>query len=117
MGLHLDPTESEESRKKRDAGSKGKGKSKDLEMTVYLARFKNVGLAWLLDTRSLGSKRFIWGALGGLSQLSIQLLVSTWVMISQFVGSNPALGSVLMVQSLLGVVFLPLSLPPPPINK
>ena len=51
------------------------------------------------------------GAPGWLSPLSIQLLISAQVRISQFMSSSPALGSVLAVQSLLGI----LSLPAPPL--
>ena len=47
-----------------------------------------------------------------LSQLSIQLF-SAQVMISQFLGLSPALGSALAVQSLLGILFL--FLPDPPL--
>ena len=46
------------------------------------------------------------------SRLSVRLLISAQVMISQFVSSSPASGSVLMVQSLLGILSLPLSAPP-----
>ena len=49
------------------------------------------------------------GAPGWLSRLSVRLLVSVQVMISQFLGLNSALGSVLRVGSLLGI--LSLSLP------
>ena len=58
---------------------------------------------------------------GWLSQLGIELLISAQVMISRFVGLSPVSGSLLMVQSLLGTLSLPLSfslslslpLPPP----
>ena len=50
------------------------------------------------------------GAPGWLSQLSLQLLILAQVMISQFMGSSPASGSVLMVWSLLGILCLSLSL-------
>ena len=50
---------------------------------------------------------------GCLSQLSIQLLISAQVMISQLVSSSPASGSALAVQGLLGILSLPLSLPLP----
>ena len=40
------------------------------------------------------------------------LLILDQVMISQFMGSNPESGSVLTVMSLLGILTLPLSLPP-----
>ena len=59
-------------------------------------------------------KRGSVGAPGWLSQLSVQLLVSTQVMISWFVSSNPALGSALTVQSLLGILSLSLPLCPSP---
>ena len=51
------------------------------------------------------------GAPGWLSQLSIGLLISTQVMISQFVSSSPMLGSVLTVWSLLRILS-PLSASP-----
>ena len=52
------------------------------------------------------------GIPGWLSWLNVYLLVSTQVMISQFMGSSPALGSVLAVWSLLGILsFSPLSVP------
>ena len=49
---------------------------------------------------------------GWLSRLSVQLLVSTQVVISQFVGSSPASGSVLTARSLLGI-FSPSLCPSP----
>ena len=52
--------------------------------------------------------------LGGawwLDQLSVQLLISTQVMISQFVGLSPVLGSALTGWSLLAI--LSLSVPQP----
>ena len=52
------------------------------------------------------------GASGWLSWLSIQLLILAQVMISRFMRSSPALGSVLAVQILLGLS-LPLSLSHP----
>ena len=52
------------------------------------------------------------GEPGWLSQLSVGLLVSAQVMISHFVGSSPASSSVPTVQSLLGILSLPLSAPP-----
>ena len=53
------------------------------------------------------------GVPGQLIQLSVQLLVSAQVMISWFVGSSSTLDSVLTVQSLLRILSLPLSAPPP----
>ena len=50
------------------------------------------------------------GAPGWLSQLSIELLVLAQVMISWFMRSSPTLGSVLTLQSLLGIPSLSLSL-------
>ena len=45
---------------------------------------------------------------------SVERLISAQVMISQFAGSSPALGSVLTAQSLeLRILCLPLSLPLP----
>ena len=57
------------------------------------------------------TKNKVGGAPGWRSQLSIQLLISAQVMVSWLMGSSPALGSVLTVQSLLGI--LSLSLCPP----
>ena len=53
----------------------------------------------------------IWGA--WVTQLSVRLLILTWVMISQFVRLSPTqrLGSVLTLRSLLGILSLSLSLP------
>ena len=55
------------------------------------------------------------GAPGWLEQLSVGLLISAQVMISRFVSSSPASGSVLMAQSLdlFPILCLPLSLPLP----
>ena len=44
------------------------------------------------------------GLPGWLSPLSIQLLISAQVMISQSVGSSPVTGSVLAAWSLLGII-------------
>ena len=52
------------------------------------------------------------GAPGWLSQLGVQFLILAQVMISWFVSLSPVLGSVLTVQSLLRIFFLPLSAPP-----
>ena len=53
------------------------------------------------------------GVPGGLCLLSVWPLVSAQVMISRFVGSNPASGSAQTVQSLLGISLSPsLSAPP-----
>ena len=49
---------------------------------------------------------------GWLSQVSVWLLISAQGMISQFVGSSPALGSVLAVGSLLGILSPSLFAPP-----
>ena len=46
------------------------------------------------------------GCLRGLSRLSIGHLISAQVTISRFTGSSPASGSVLTVQSLLGILSL-----------
>ena len=48
------------------------------------------------------------GASGWLSQLGVQLLISAQVMISQFVGPNPGLGSAPTAWSQLGILSLPL---------
>ena len=52
----------------------------------------------------------VWRASGWLSQLSIWFLISARVMVSLFMGLSPRLGSELMVQSLRGILSLPLSL-------
>ena len=49
---------------------------------------------------------------GWLSQLRAGLLVWAQVMISQFMRSSPMWGSALAAQSLLGILSLPLSVPP-----
>ena len=54
------------------------------------------------------------GVPGWLSRLSVRFLVSAQVMISVH-GFQPCIGSVLTVQSLLGILSL-LSLPPPPLT-
>ena len=59
-------------------------------------------------------KRKERGTPGWLSQLSIGLLVSAQVMISQFMSSSPTSGSTLIVQSLLGILTLSFSLCPSP---
>ena len=53
-------------------------------------------------------KKELGGAPGWLSGLSVPLLVSAQVMISQFVGSSPTSGSALTAQSLLEILSLPL---------
>ena len=53
------------------------------------------------------------GAPGWFSQLSVQLVVSSQVIISQFVSLSPASSSTLAKQTLLGILSLPLSLPLP----
>ena len=58
-------------------------------------------------------KKDTWGAPEGLSRLSIQLWISGLVMISQFMSSSSTSGSVLTAWSLLGILALPLSSPPP----
>ena len=55
-------------------------------------------------------KAHIVGHLGGLSWLSAQLLILAQVMISGFVSSNPASGSMQTAGSLLGILSLSLSL-------
>ena len=61
-------------------------------------------------------KNRLAGAPGWLNQVSLRLLISAHVMISLFGSSSPAWGSVLLVQSLLGILSLSLSpsLPAPP---
>ena len=53
------------------------------------------------------------GAPGWCSQLSIWLMISAQVVVSQFVSSSAASGSALMSESLLGVLSLLFSDPPP----
>ena len=52
------------------------------------------------------------GPRGWLSRLSLRLLTSNQVKFSRFVGSSPALGSVLTVRSRLEILSLSLSLCP-----
>ena len=59
--------------------------------------------------------RNVGGAPGWLSGLSVQLLVSAQVMISRFMASSPASGSVLTAQSLLGILSLSSSPCAPPL--
>ena len=56
-------------------------------------------------------------ASGGLSRLSVWLLVSAQVMISRFVSSSPASGSALTVWSPLGIPSVSLSLRPAPAHS
>ena len=58
-------------------------------------------------------KIYVIGAPGWLSQLSFQLLVLAQIMISQFVGASPMLGSVLTAWTLLGILSPSPSAPPP----
>ena len=58
---------------------------------------------------------FIHGAPEYFSWLSIQLLISAQVMISWFVSSSPALGSMLTAWGLLGFLSPSLSAPYPPL--
>ena len=60
----------------------------------------------MVDIKTLGV-----GAPGWLSLLSFRLLLSAQVMISRFVRSSPASGSVLTLQSLVGILSPPLSAP------
>ena len=53
-------------------------------------------------------ERKLTGVPGWLSRVSIWLLIWAQVTISRFMGSSPALGSVLTVQSLRGILSLPL---------
>ena len=48
---------------------------------------------------------------------AVKQLTSAQVTISQFVSSSPSSGSVLTSQNLLGILFLPLSLPLRPLPK
>ena len=56
------------------------------------------------------------GVPGWLSRLSTQLLVLAQVMISLLVRSSPRSGSMLTAQSLLGILSLRLSAPPPGVH-
>ena len=67
----------------------------------------------IFKLEKIKDKEKIPGAPGWLSQLSVLLLVSAQVMISQFMSSRPVLGSVLTARSPLGILSLPLSLPLP----
>ena len=67
----------------------------------------SVGLLTIFSQESPGT-----GAPEWLSWLSIWLLVAAQVMVSQFVGLSPTLGSVLAVWSLLGILSPSLSAPP-----
>ena len=55
----------------------------------------------------------ILGTPGWLSRLSVRLSLSAQAMISGFCEFEPALGSALAAQSLLGILYLALSLPLP----
>ena len=69
---------------------------------------------YITDYYSAMRKEDIHGAPGWLSWLSVQLLISAQVMISQFVGSSPASGgSSLTTWSLLGIFSFSFSLPLP----
>ena len=57
---------------------------------------------------------YILGLSAWLSWLSVHLLISAQVMISQFGSLSPTSGSALRVWSLLGILSPPLSAPPPP---
>ena len=65
-----------------------------------------------LDSNILPLRITFSGAPGWLSQLRIQLLILTQVMISRFMGSIPTSGSVLTVGSLLRILSLFFSLCP-----
>ena len=56
-------------------------------------------MAFQADLTITHVKKYILGAPGWLSLLSIQLLISAQAMISRFTGSKPVLGSVLPAQS------------------
>ena len=63
--------------------------------------------------RKESTSKKLGGAPGWLIWLRDRLLVSTQVMISQFVCSSPTSGLALTAQSLLGILSLPLSLSAP----
>ena len=73
---------------------------------------QNMERAQMSIDGGMGKEDVVYGMPGRLTQLSIQLLMSAQVMVSQFVSSCPTWGSVLTVQSLLGILssFLSLSL-------
>ena len=82
-------------------------------LPIYLATTFSLSRQWKLqETLHAYVLNKCLGVPGWLSQLSVCLLTSAHVMISQTVGLSPALGSVLTVQNLLGI----LSLPPRPLS-
>ena len=75
------------------------------EYCYILVGFRK-GLLLLRTTQMI----IIPGVPGWLSRLNIRLLILAQVIISQFMKSSPASGSVLTVQSLIGILCLPFSL-------
>ena len=57
--------------------------------------------------------RVLKGVVGGVPAQSVKHPTAAQVMISWFVRLSPALGSTLIVQSLLGILSIPVSLPLP----
>ena len=89
------------------------------EHRLYLRMFRLLtgqGKSLVPRTLSINTKirtKASWDTRVARSVKRPRLLVSAQVMTSWFVGSSPALGSMLTAQSLLGIVSLPLSLPVP----
>ena len=86
------------------------------QVTSYF-KYPSILSQWLhlyMDIRmKVSFKLRIIGVPGWCSQLSIWLLISAQVMISQFVSSSPTSGSALMVWRLLGILSLLLCVPHP----
>ena len=80
----------------------------EISISLYLSPIQ----ALFLSQNKQINMKIKLGAPGWLSQLSIQLLISARVMISEFMESSPALGSVLTAWSLLGILSPPLSAHP-----
>ena len=68
-------------------------------------------------SRQVTLKKCTRGRLEWFSGLSLQLLISAQAMISQFVSSSPASGSVMTLQSLLGIPSLPTLSAPTPLTR
>ena len=68
---------------------------------------------WLAHTTAHRTERSPRGAPGWLSRLSVRLLMLAQVMIPRFGSSSSVSGSALAGRSLLGILSLPLSAPPP----
>ena len=84
-------------------------------LIINLYHFLLVPFVLITFKNFFKNKKIFIGMPGWLSWLSVWLLVSAQVMISQFVSLSPTLGSTLIMQSLLGVLSLSLSLSLPPL--